>query len=71
MNQCPTMNETCFIEYPNGICEMYLPLMINGSVGNLHSNSRPIINNGHIFDGYYGGLMQPDANDLSWNDRKL
>uniref|UniRef100_A0A914R4Y0 Uncharacterized protein n=1 Tax=Panagrolaimus davidi TaxID=227884 RepID=A0A914R4Y0_9BILA len=69
MNQCPKMNETCFIDFPNTYSMMFYPLMLNGTLANYESNARPFISNGNIFDGYYGTLMDPNkVNNFAWND---
>uniref|UniRef100_A0A914PPK5 Uncharacterized protein n=1 Tax=Panagrolaimus davidi TaxID=227884 RepID=A0A914PPK5_9BILA len=70
--QCSTINETCLLDFPNGSTQMLYPLMVNESLGYPQSNAAIFINNGNVFDAYYGGLLDPILGDrLGWNDRKF
>uniref|UniRef100_A0AC34GD74 Uncharacterized protein n=1 Tax=Panagrolaimus sp. ES5 TaxID=591445 RepID=A0AC34GD74_9BILA len=70
-NQCSTINETCLLDFPNGATQLLYPLMVNETIVNVGSNAAIFINNGNIFDGYYGGLLDPIAGKrLGWDDRK-
>uniref|UniRef100_A0A914YE58 Uncharacterized protein n=1 Tax=Panagrolaimus superbus TaxID=310955 RepID=A0A914YE58_9BILA len=68
-NQCSSINGTCLLDFPNGATQMLYPLMVNGTIVNYGSNAIIFINNGNIFDGYYGGLLDPIAGKrLGWDD---